>query len=58
MIDGGIVTPSALAVVKLTYNSNFLGRSIGRSAGMAPLTILSIQVGPERAVGCWPALFD
>src|SRR5437660_11908049 len=39
--DGGIVIPSALAVLRLMINSNFVGCSTGRSAGLAPLRILS-----------------
>src|SRR5438876_9254744 len=39
--DGGIVRPRALAVLRLTTSSNFVGRSTGRSAGLAPLRILS-----------------
>jgi len=37
----GIVTPRAFAVFKLMTKSNFLGCSTGRSAGVAPLRILS-----------------
>jgi predicted ATPase len=40
-IDGGIVRPSALAVFRLTIKSNLVGCSTGRSAGLAPLRILS-----------------
>ena len=38
---GGIVTPRAFAVLRLMTNSNFTGRSTGRSAGFVPLRILS-----------------
>ena len=38
---GAIVKPSALAVLRLRMNSNFDGCSTGRSAGFAPLKILS-----------------
>ena len=38
---GGIVNPICLAVFKLTMNSNFIGCSTGRSAGLAALRILS-----------------
>jgi hypothetical protein len=41
--DCGIVSPSALAVLRLMTNSNFVGRSIGRSAGLAPLRILPVK---------------
>src|SRR5437763_13834183 len=36
-IDGGIVRPSARAVFRLMTNSNLVGCSTGRSAGLAPL---------------------
>jgi hypothetical protein len=39
--DWGIVSLSALAVLRLMTNSNFVGCSTGRSAGLAPLRILS-----------------
>ena len=39
--DGGIVRPSALAVLRLMTSSNFVGCSTGRSPGLAPLRILS-----------------
>src|SRR5262245_58816873 len=38
--DGGIVRPSAFAVLRLIASSNFVGRSPGRSAGLAPFKIL------------------
>src|SRR5262249_22020495 len=38
---GGIVKPSALAVVKLMTRSNLVGCSTARSAGFAPRRILS-----------------
>ena len=37
----GTFTPSPLAVVKLTLNSNLDGCSTGRSAGFSPRSILS-----------------
>ena len=39
--DCGIVSPSALAVLRLMTSSNFVGCSMGRSAGFAPFRILS-----------------
>ena len=42
-IDCGIVMPSAFAVFMLTTSSNFVGCSIGISAGLAPLKILSTK---------------
>ena len=37
--DGGIVRPSALAVLRLITSSNFVGCWTGKSAGFAPLRI-------------------
>ena len=39
--DCGIVRPRAFAVLRLMTKANFVGRSTGRSAGLAPLRILS-----------------
>ena len=39
--NGGIVKPRALAVFRFMTSSNFVGCSMGRSAGLAPLRILS-----------------
>ena len=39
-IDGGTVRPSALAVFRLTTNSNLVGCSTGRSAGFSPFSPL------------------
>src|SRR6267378_7839123 len=39
--DGGIVRPSAFAVLRLMTNSNLVGCSTGRSAGLAPFRIRS-----------------
>ena len=41
----GCVMPSAFAVLRLITSSNFVGCSTGRSAGFAPLRILSTQLG-------------
>ena len=38
---GGYCHPSALAVFRLMTNSNFVGCSTGKSAGLAPCSILS-----------------
>ncbi len=38
---GGIVRSRAFAVFKLMMKSNFVGCSMGRSAGFAPLRILA-----------------
>jgi hypothetical protein len=42
------VTPSALAVLKLTINSKVVGCSIGRSAGFAPLRMRSTKNAARR----------
>src|SRR5262249_52637550 len=39
-MDGGIVNASELAVLRLTTSSKRVGCSIGRSVGLAPLSIL------------------
>lgn len=39
--EGGTMTPSVLAALRLTMNVNLAGCSIGRSAGLAPFKILS-----------------
>src|SRR5262245_25288067 len=41
---GGIVRPSAFAVLRLMTSSNLVGCSTGRVAGLAPLRILSTYV--------------
>src|SRR5215212_7197440 len=40
-IEVGSSMPISLAVLRLTTSSNFVGCSTGRSAGLAPLNILS-----------------
>src|SRR5262249_8600630 len=47
-IDGGIVKPRALAILRLMTSSNFVGCSTGRSAGFAPLRILSTRPAARR----------
>jgi hypothetical protein len=44
----GMVNSSALAVVRLISSSNFVGNSIGRSPGLAPLRILSTKLAVRR----------
>ena len=39
--DSEIVSPSALAVLRLMISSNFVGCWMGRSEGLAPFKILS-----------------
>ncbi len=45
---GGIVNPICLAVFKLMISSNLVGCSTGKSAGFAPLRILSTYVAERR----------
>src|SRR5262249_4824844 len=45
---GGIVSPSALAVLRLVISSMIVGCSRGRSAGLAPLRILSTKYAARR----------
>src|SRR6516162_8777745 len=55
-IAGGIVRPSALAVLRLTTSSNVVGCWTGRSAGLAPLRmrpvyspairVIAVKLGP------------
>src|SRR5437867_11563140 len=46
--DWGMVSPSALAVLRLMTSSNFVGCSTGRSPGFAPFRILSTNVAMCR----------
>jgi hypothetical protein len=46
--DGGIVRPRASAVFRLMTRVNVVGCSTGRSAGLAPLRILSTYVAARR----------
>jgi len=46
--DGGTVIPSAFAVFRLITNSNLVGCSTGRSAGLVPLSILSTYSAVRR----------
>src|SRR5216684_1472014 len=45
---GGTMMPSAFAVFKLITSSNLVGCSTGRSAGFAPLKILSTKTADRR----------
>src|SRR5450759_2069024 len=45
---GGILIPSALAVLRLMTSSNLVGCSTGKSAGLAPFNILSTNVAALR----------
>src|SRR5207245_11453433 len=48
--DCGIVRPSAFAALRLTTSSNFVGCSMGRSPGFAPLIILSTYTAAWRNI--------
>ena len=50
--DCGMLSPRSRAVLRLMTKSNLVGCSIGRSAGLAPLRILSTKVAARR---CWSA---
>jgi len=44
VIEGGIVSPSALAVFRLITSSNVVGCWTGRSGGLAPLRIFPVYM--------------
>src|SRR3977135_4744621 len=46
----GTASPRAFAVLRLMTNSYFVGACTGRSAGLAPLSILSMYVAARRNV--------
>src|SRR5438067_1070108 len=48
--DCGMVSPSSWAVFRLITKSNVVGRSTGRSAGLAPLRILSTWEAARRYI--------
>jgi hypothetical protein len=54
--SGGMVKPSALAVLRLMTNSSLVDCSTGKLAGLAPLKILSTYVAARRKLSarCWP----
>jgi hypothetical protein len=49
-IDVGMSMPMARAVLRLTIVVNFVARSTGRSAGFAPLRILSMKTAARRSI--------
>jgi len=53
---GGMVSPRAWAVLRLMINWNLVGCSTGRSAGLAPLRILSTKMAarPHASVRLGP----
>src|SRR5947209_20454421 len=46
--EAGMSRPSVFAVLRLMTSSNFVGCSTGRSAGLAPLMILSTKNAARR----------
>ena len=67
---GGIVRPICFAALRLITNSNLVGCSMGRSAGLAPFRILSIllshvqhlyvlinSVNAALRIARWPLVF-
>src|SRR5262245_44441787 len=44
----GMASPIALAALRLITKSNFMGCSMGSSAGLAPLNILSTYIAARR----------
>src|SRR5262245_23821139 len=50
IITGGIVRPSALAVLRLITSSNLVGCSTGRSADLVPFRILSTKTAARLKV--------
>ena len=46
--DSGMLNPMALAVFRLTTNSNLTGSSTGRSVGLVPFKILCTYSAPRR----------
>src|SRR5262249_25651172 len=42
--EGGMVSPSALAVLRLITNSNFVACRIGKSAGLVPCRIRAVYM--------------
>jgi hypothetical protein len=53
--DGGTVSPSALAVLRLITSLTFVGCSTGSSAGLAPLKILSTYAATRQNRSRWLA---
>ena len=48
--SGGMVIPSAFPVLRLINNSNLVGCSIGKSAGLAPRAIRSTYSAARRCI--------
>src|SRR5215471_19305075 len=56
--DGGIVRPSALAVLRLITSSNLVGCSTARSAGLAPFRILSTKIAERSNIALMLGPYD
>src|SRR5262249_50092239 len=56
--EGGISSPSAFAVLRLTISSNLVGCSTGRSPGLAPFKILSTYVATRRQLSSTLGPYD
>src|SRR4030095_4230443 len=52
---GGIVRPICFAAFRLMISSNFVGCSTGKSAGWAPLRILSTKTAARLNSSAWSA---
>src|SRR5262249_17694231 len=55
---GGTVRPSAVAVFILITKSNLVGCSTGRSAGLAPCSILTAEIAVIRNASAKDTLYD
>src|SRR5262249_9021146 len=56
--DGGIERPSVFAVLRLTVSANLVGACAGKSAGFAPLRILSTYSAAPRNWSFQSRLYD
>src|SRR5262249_59166118 len=56
--DGGIERPSVFAVLRLTVSANLVGACAGKSAGFAPLRILSTYSAARRNWSFQSRLYD
>jgi hypothetical protein len=57
-IDGGMVRPNVLAVLRSMTSSNCLGCSLGRSEGLAPLRMRSTKIATSRSANTGPYLIN
>src|SRR5215475_3534975 len=56
--ESEIVRPSALAVLRFTLSSNFVGACVGRSAGFAPFRIRSTYEAERRKMSAVSGPYD